>query len=354
MAVLAVLASGAVGCSAAQADPSRWVEGSAAAPSSPAVEPTVSASPSPSGLLTLAFAGDVNFMERTAKLLGDPATAFAPVADILSEVDVAVLNLETAVTQRGSPEPKTYTFRAPATAFDALRAAGVDAVSLANNHALDYGRIGLADTLDNAERAGFRVFGAGRDRSSAYAPVLLETRGVRIAILGFSQIHDLADSWAPTDDRSGIAMAWDVERAAAAVTEARKHADLVIAFNHWGQERNPCPTADQKRFATRIAAAGADLIIGAHAHVLQGDGWLGHTYVAYGMGNFLWYSTSGSTDTGILRLSVQGRQVVSSEFVPAVVSGTGQPVPVKGAAAQRAVQRYAALRRCTGLADAPS
>ncbi|HLL65929.1 MAG TPA: CapA family protein [Micromonosporaceae bacterium] len=355
LTLLAALAPGVAGCG----DPggqgaARWV-GEAEASADPPAQRTPAPAPStPTGPLTLAFGGDVHFTDRTARLLRDPDTAFGPAAAVLRAADLTVVNLETAVTERGTREPKTYTFRTPPTAFDALRAAGIDAASLANNHALDYGRVGLADTLDNADRAQFKVFGAGRNADAAYAPLIVPVRGVRVGLVGFSQVRDLAEPWAPTADRSGIAMAWDVERSVAAVAAARRDADLVIAFNHWGQEGNACPTADQKRFAAQVAGAGADVIIGAHAHVLQGDGWLGQTYVAYGLGNFLWYSTSHSTDTGILKLTIEGRRVVSSTLVPAVVSTAGQPVPLTGAAATRAAERFAGLRRCTGLADRSS
>ena len=99
-----------------------------------------SSGPGSASDLTLAFAGDVHFMERTATLLAkDPSTAFGPVAQVLSSADVAMVNLETAVTTRGTPEPKQFHFRAPASAYGALRAAGVDVATIANNHSLDYG-----------------------------------------------------------------------------------------------------------------------------------------------------------------------------------------------------------------------
>jgi poly-gamma-glutamate synthesis protein (capsule biosynthesis protein) len=320
------------------------------------VSPTMSTPPSASASaspveLTLAFGGDVHFTGRTAALLANPATAVGPMAGVLSAADLAVVNLETAVTTRGTPEPKEFHFRAPATAYKAVKAAGIDAVSIANNHALDYGRVGFADTLDGAAAAGEPVFGGGRTIDEAYTPLILTVRGVRVAILGFSQIHTLAESWKASPTTPGIAMAWDVPRVLAAVRSARQRADLVVVFNHWGTERVSCPNADQKRFAAALANAGADMIIGAHAHVLQGDGWLGHTYVAYGLGNFVWYV--GSADTGVLKVQVRGHSVIHAELVPAVVTGTGQPKALTGSAATAATKRFTGLRRCTGLASAP-
>ncbi len=332
---------------------------STAAPSSPASSPAAPPSPSPSASpapvdLTLVFAGDVHFMDRTATLLKDPATAFGPIASQLSAADLTIVNLETAITSRGTAEPKTYHFRTTPVAIDALKAAGVDAVSIANNHTLDYGRVGLLDTLDALRKAEYPAFGAGANTDEAYRPWLTTVRGVKIAVLGFNQVTELASSWAPGPTKPGIAMAFDTQRAVAAVTAARQQADLVIVFNHWGDEGNSCANSAQKTFAAKLSTAGADLIIGAHAHTLQGSGWLGPTFVAYGLGNFLWYGPSKSTETGVLRLTVRDRRVTSREFLPAVVSGTGQPTLLTGAAATKLSQRYAGLTACAGLAAAPS
>jgi poly-gamma-glutamate capsule biosynthesis protein CapA/YwtB (metallophosphatase superfamily) len=352
LAISLVAASTAVACSGGSRPAT---PGSSAAPNVASAAASPAPSPSPSTTdITFAFAGDVHFMDRTATLLSNPQTAFGPITSMLSSTDVTIVNLETAITTRGTPEPKEFHFRTVPKALEAVRAAGVDAVSLANNHTLDYGQVGLADTLDAVRDANFPAFGAGHNAAEAYAPWLTTVRGVRVAVLGFSQIFDLADSWKATDTRPGIAMAHDVARATAAVAAARKQADLVVVFNHWGTEGNGCPNANQKAFAARLATAGADLIIGAHAHVLQGSGWLGSTYVAYGMGNFLWYVSSRSTDTGVLRLTVHGRSVVKQEFLPAVVTSTGQPVLVTGAAAAKASERFASLRGCTGLAAGPA
>ncbi len=99
---------------------------------------------------------------------------------------------------------------------------------------------------------------------------------------------------------------------------------------------------------------GASIIVGAHAHMLQGSGWLGRTFVAYGLGNFLWWERSYSTATGVLELTVHPHAALTARFIPAVVSGTGQPIPDHGAAARRAAVAYASLRACTGLASRPS
>jgi len=306
------------------------------------------------GSVTLAFAGDVHFTGRTARLLSDPASAFGPVAAVLKSADFTALNLETAVTSGGTPQPKTYHFRTVPAAFTALRDGGVDLVTMANNHVLDYGQAGLADTLAAARAARFPYVGIGMDAAAAWAPYVTTVKGTKIAVVGVSQVAELASSWVATDSRPGEANSIDLGRTLEAVRAARRLTPTVIVFMHWGTEGEACPDPNQLSLARQLAAAGASIIIGAHAHMLQGSGWLGHTFVAYGMGNFLWWENSYSTATGILELTLHPHAPLTAQFIPAVVSSTGQPIVEHGAAARQAVAHYDSLRACTELAQRPS
>src|SRR5215469_13763461 len=310
--------------------------------------------PAAAGTVTLAFAGDVHFEARTRLLLADPATAFGPIAAVLRSADFTAVNLETAITSRGTPQPKNYHFRAPTTAFTALRDAGINLVTMANNHVLDYGQLGLANTLTAVKAAKFPYVGIGANATAAWAPYVTTIKGVKIAIIGVSQVAELASSWVATDARPGEANAIDLPRTLAAVRAAKRLASVVIVFMHWGTEGTSCPNPDQLSLARQLSAAGASIIIGAHAHMLQGSGWLGHTFVAYGMGNFLWWENSYSTATGVLKLTVHPHAPLTARFIPAVVSGTGQPIVDRGAAARRALAHYASLRTCAQLAPQPS
>jgi poly-gamma-glutamate synthesis protein (capsule biosynthesis protein) len=307
-----------------------------------------------SSAVTLAFAGDVNFSGRAARLLRDPGTAFGPIASVLRTADFSMVNLETAVTSRGKPQPKTYHFRTTPPAFAALRDAGVDLVTMANNHVLDYGRIGLADTLAAARAARFPYVGIGVNAAAAWAPYVTTVGGMRIAIIGLSQIAELEPSWVATSTRSGEANAMRLGQTLAAVRAARRLAPIVIVFMHWGTQDQPCPNPAQMSLAPRLAAAGASIIIGAHAHVLQGSGWLDHTFVAYGMGNFLFGGLSFTNATGILELTLRPHARLTARFLPAVVARTDQPRILRGARARRAAAQYARLRACTGLTARPS
>jgi len=212
----------------------------------------------------------VHFTGRTAKLLRRPATAFGPIAALLRSADLSVVNLETAVTARGKPQPKYYHFRTTAVAFTALRDAGVDIANMANNHVLDYGQLGLTDTLAAASRAHFPVLGIGPSAAAAWAPYIVTVKGVRIAFIGVSQVAELALSWVATRTRSGEANAINLPRTLAAVRAARKKADVVVVIMHWGTDGEACPEASQLALAPKLAPAGASIIIGSHAHMLLG------------------------------------------------------------------------------------
>jgi poly-gamma-glutamate synthesis protein (capsule biosynthesis protein) len=307
----------------------------------------------PSGDITLAFAGDVHFAGRVARLLRDPATTFGPITSVLKSADFTAVNLETAVTSRGRPQPKTYHFASTPAAFTALRDAGVDLVTMANNHILDYGQTGLADTLAAAHAAHFPYVGAGVNAASAWAPYVTTINDTKIAIVGVSQVAELASSWVATAHRPGEANAINLSQTLAAVRAAKRRARIVIVFMHWGTEGTACPDQNQLSLAPKLAAAGASIIIGSHAHMLQGSGWLGHTFVAYGMGNFLWWEHSYSTATGVLKLILHPHSPLTARFIPAVVSGTGQPIVVHGASARLALAQYASLRTCAGLSANP-
>jgi poly-gamma-glutamate capsule biosynthesis protein CapA/YwtB (metallophosphatase superfamily) len=319
--------------------------------------PRAGASGEPTGApVAIAFGGDVHFEGVIAsRLASDPATTFGPIGAVLRRADLAVVNLETAITERGTAAPKEHTFRAPASAFTALKAAGVDVATMANNHGQDFGVVGLRDSLAAAKAAGFPLIGIGRDAEQAYRAHRFTVNGQRIAVIGATQVLDssLAAAWSAGDGKPGLASAWDEKRLLAAVRAARANADTVVVDLHWGRELEDCPTDRQRALAPKLVAAGADVVVGSHAHVLLGGGFLRGAYVHYGLGNFVFYARGGVTaQSGVLLLTMRGRAVTEAEWVPAVISG-GIPLPLRGAAAERAVAAWQALRGCTGLAAAP-
>ena len=330
--------------SPAAAPPSSTVTSPPPAPS-PAAEPAA---------VTLAFAGDVHAEGPSGEAI---LSGLPSIRDALGGADVTVVNLETAVTDGGTPADKEFVFRAPASTLPALKEAGVDVVSLANNHGLDYGREGLTDTLAAARAAGLPLVGLGEDEDAAYAPHVVEVEGQRIAVLGATQVLDgqFVDAWTARDDSPGMASAKRAERLVEEVRRARAAADTVIVYLHWGEERNPCPLPRQQELAAQLVDAGADVVVGGHAHVLLGGGMLGEAYVDYGLGNFV-FSGSGREDTlqsGILTLTVRGRSVEASSWTPAVLR-SGAPHLLAREAAQSAIADKERRRDCTGLAPGPA
>jgi poly-gamma-glutamate synthesis protein (capsule biosynthesis protein) len=306
--------------------------------------------------VTIAFGGDVHFEGAIgSRLAADPSTTLGPIASVLRRADLAVVNLETAITERGTPAPKDFTFRAPPSALTALKAAGVDVATMANNHGEDFGVVGLRDSLAAARAADFPVVGIGRDADEAYRPHLVTVKGQRIAVIGATQVLDsnLAAAWTAGDDKPGLASAYQEARLLRAVRAAREAADTVVVDLHWGRELESCPIDRQRALAPKLVAAGADVVVGSHAHILLGGGYLRGAYVHYGLGNFVFYSRGGVTaQSGVLLLTTRGRAVTAARWVPAVISG-GIPIPLEGDAADRAVDSWRSLRRCTGLSAKP-
>ncbi|MFD0656518.1 CapA family protein [Thermocatellispora tengchongensis] len=354
-AVAAVSALSAAACSSAAESQDT---GAGSADKSVQSVETPTAKPSPVRRpYTISFGGDVHFegVLRT-RLNANPRTALGPIASVLKRADIAMVNLETAITTAGTPAPgKQYTFRAPPSALTALKAAGVDVASMANNHGMDYMESGLADSLAAIRKTRFPVVGIGRNAAAAYRPYRKVVNGNRVAIIGATQVLDaeFIQSWTATDTKGGLASAKEEDRLIQAVRAARKNSDTVIVHLHWGTELQKCPNEAQRSLAPKLIAAGADVIVGGHAHILLGSGYLKGRYVNYGMGNFVFYNWGPETGkTGVLTLTINGRKVLKEQWTPATIQG-GVPVPLTGSARTQAVADWKALRSCAGLTAKP-
>ena len=253
------------------------------------------------------------------------------------------------------PAPKQFAFRTDPGILDGIAVAGVDAVTMANNHGMDYGADGLVDTLAARAASPIPVVGIGEDEDDALAPAIFDVRGTTVAVLGATQVLDdtVVDAWTAQGDQPGLASAKRVDELVSAVSFARAAADVVVVFLHWGVEGETCPSGAQVDLARELADAGAAAVVGGHAHRVQGGGWAGSTYVDYGLGNFAFKAGSAASQTtGVLTLTVDGGRVTQEQWTPGVIQGS-TPVPLEGAAAEAARQQWLALRACTGLAAQP-
>lgn len=303
--------------------------------------------------VTFAFGGDVHFEGNLRARLGQPSTALSSVAPLLAGADIAMVNLEAAITERGTPSAKAYNFRSPPSAFVALRSAGVDVTTMANNHGMDFGTEGLADSLAARAGAGIPVLGIGANATEAYAPWRTTVRGQRIAVLAATDVLDdwLISAWSATDTQGGLASAKGTQQARleAAVRAARRGTDTLVVYLHWGAEGNTCPTPRQRELAAALVAAGADIVVGTHAHRVQGGGRYGDAFVDYGLGNFIFYNESGESGrTGVLRVTAVGRRITGYEWVPARISG-GLPRVLDEPARSQDLAEFANRRACAGL-----
>jgi len=357
--VVTLLASPGSAANTTPAVPSHRPAATAPVPRTPAPSPSGTAgsgaAPAPAPI-TLAFAGDVHFADHLGPLLRSD-DSLAAVRPYLAGADVAVVNLETAITDRGTPQPKEFHFRTTPAALRVLGATGVDVVTMANNHAVDYGLVGLGDTLAARRAAPIGVVGIGANAADAYAPAVVTVKGRRVAVIGASQLGDWTLQHFTAGARTpGIASAVPIGPLVAAVRAARRQADVVVVYLHWGTERMTCPQASQRDAARALAAAGADVVIGSHPHVTQGAGYLGTTFVDYSMGNFVWYSrgSEASISTGVLTLTVTGRQVTASRWTPLRIGADGVPRPPSSAVGARMTRDWQAARACTGLSARPS
>ena len=284
----------------------------------------------PEPLVWLTAVGDI-MLDRSLGYhltLGNLAYPFADIVDELNQADYTVGNMESALGSVGQPASKSYTFRAPPSAAEALALAGFDLLTLANNHGMDFGPEALGQGLDLLHQQGLATVGAGHDLAAARQPHLVTVNGLRLAFLGYVNVpveskgFDTA-TWTATDTASGLAWGYP-EWVAADVTAVRPQADVVIVLLHSGYEYQENPSPPQMAAAKAAIDAGADLVIGHHAHILQGIEFYNGGVIAYGLGNFA-FEIDGPPETAVFHFWLSKTGVCQLAFTPAVIQFGGQP-----------------------------
>lgn len=279
---------------------------------------------------TLCFAGDVNFddtyfpiqyMDKQENGLQDCISA--DLLKIMQDADFMCLNNEFTYSTGGAPLPnKLYTFRANPKRVSLLKEMGVDAVTLANNHVYDYGKQALLDTFSTLEEAEIPYFGAGRTLEEAMKPIYVEFDGKTVALVAASRAEKYKMTPQATEDTPGILRCYDTELFLQVIQEARQNADFVIAYVHWGTEHSYELEEVQLSTAKEYADAGADVVIGAHPHCLQGMEYYDDKPIIYSLGNF-WFDDA-TVDTVLLQLHFYGdnnNQQLEVQLIPAIQSG---------------------------------
>ena len=258
---------------------------------------------------------------------------FADINHLLTSADITLGNLECALGDVGYPAPKSYTFRAPPPAAPSLAQAGFDVITLANNHAGDFGSDALLHGISLLHEQDIATIGAGQNESAAYAPYITQTKGLSLAFFGYVHVpieaiggFDTA-TWTATADSPGLAWA-DPARIKADVTAVQDQVDLVVVVLHSGYEYVAEPSPPQIAAAQAAIDAGADLVIGHHAHILQGIEYYNDGVIIYGLGNFA-FEIDGPPETAVLNVWLDNNGVRQLEIVPAIVQFGGQPRPAE-------------------------
>lgn len=279
---------------------------------------------------TVCFAGDINLDENwgTTKFLDSQPNGIRDcispeLLEHMQNADVMCLNNEFTYSLGGEKMPgKSYTFRANPERVNVLKEMGVDVVKLANNHSFDYGSQSLLDTLDTLDNADIRYFGAGRNLEEAMMPVYMEVDGKIIAFVGASRAEKNIMTPQATENEPGILRCYDTELFVETIKEAKKNADFVLAYVHWGTEYSHQLEDVQLTTGKEYLDAGADVIIGAHSHCLQGMEYYSEKPIIYSLGNY-WFN--GKTlDTMLLELHFFGDDrngQVEVKVIPAIQSG---------------------------------
>lgn len=277
----------------------------------------------------LSFAGDVNFdeswstMEYYNTVENGIYDCFSPdLIQMMRDADIMCINNEFTYSTNGAPlDGKYYTFRAHPSRVDILKELGVDIVSLANNHVYDYGEQSLIDTMTTLKQADILYYGAGHNLDEAKSPVYFEIQGKTIAYVAASRAEKYKMTPQATEDAPGILRCYDTELFIQTIKEAKENADYVIAYVHWGTENSYELEEVQLATGKEYLDAGADIVIGAHPHCLQGIEYYDGKPIIYSLGNF-WFNDK-TIDTMILNIHFYGDDIeefVELEIVPAIQS----------------------------------
>ena len=264
---------------------------------------------------TLGFAGDICLADNYIPMQHLAAIGSEDISDgidprfieIMKGMDQMWINNEFVYSRRGEPLPtKMWTFCGDPDNVSYLKDLGVDIVGLANNHTFDFGEVSFLDTLETLEKAQIPYVGAGRDIEQAAAPVYLETDGFKIAYVAASRAEYTIYTPEAAETEPGILWCYDYTRFLESIKKAAENADYVIALPHWGVEHSTVLEDEQIYGAHALIDAGADAVIGAHPHILQGIEYYEGKPILYSLGNF-WFDDY-DIDTLVAELHIKGKK----------------------------------------------
>ena len=287
----------------------------------------VAAASCPPRPTTLTVVGDVTLGRGVAAAAaGDHGRQLRPTAPRLRSADLTVGNLESTLSRAGAPTQGGDSFAADPAVATALVDAGFDVLSLANNHAGDFGPLALRRTVDRLGDAGLATFGAGRDLASARRPAVADVRGTRYGFVGFNAIGETPEAGPGRTGAMSVSMPprtgpldrRELDRFLRDVRRLDRRVDVVVALPHWGTQYTNRPEPVQRRVARAVVAAGADLVVGGHPHWVQGASSVADALVVQSLGNFVFdMDFMDETMAGVvLETTWWGDRLVAAELVP--------------------------------------
>lgn len=275
------------------------------------------------GAIDVTVTGDIMLVRDVP----DAAAALAAMSERLAGADITVGNLESTLSLNGQPTQGDDSFGGTPALLKPLRRAGFDALSLANNHAGDYGPVALVETVERMAASPIEPFGAGVSLEKASRPAYLEVDGTRFAFVGFNAIGETPQAFegevgalsVRMPPRTGVVLNHgDLEHVAGVIRSAEERADVVIVLPHWGDQYTHTPEPVQRTVSDRLVAAGADLVVGGHPHWVQGMDDVDGVPVIHSLGNFVFdmYFSEPALEGVVMETTWWGKELKAFRLVP--------------------------------------
>lgn len=271
--------------------------------------------------ISIALGGDILMDSYFADYINKHGVDYSwtDISSIMSAADIAIVNLETSVSTRGSTKKREgYGFRSAPFTLEGLVNAGIDFVSAANNHILDYGENAFFDTMDYLDDYGISYAGIGSNIEEAEGVTIIEKNGLKIGFISYTSIIPW-NNWRADDNSPGVAPLHDkdIKRALENIRDSNDKCDVLILILHWGVEYESTPLDSQVELAHQMIDAGADIIVGHHPHVLQGIEFYNKKPIFYSIGNFIFLKMNENAGkTCIFQVEVNKDGFVSGQLYP--------------------------------------
>ncbi|MGN1324239.1 MAG: CapA family protein [Bacilli bacterium] len=277
------------------------------------------------GDITLSFVGDVSLADNwdimpkyDERKIGIYGVLDEEVLSIMNNADIMVANNEFTLSNRGTRLNKAYTFKGDPKRASIYKEMGVDLVSLANNHIYDYGHDAFIDTLNTLKSQDIAFVGAGNNIEEAKKPYNYIINGYKIAFLNATRAEKNIITPEATENKEGVFRCYDPSLFIEEIQKVKQESDYVVALIHWGKEQSHNLEQVQIDTGKKYIDAGADVLVGSHAHVLQGMEIYNGKLIAYNLGDFLF--NDWTTETGILNVNIANNGKLSYKFIPCLQS----------------------------------